>query len=379
MTIKSIHQFVHSFVPRDAIGTHVINLQKVLQELGFDSDIYCLESKDEYSGIAKDYKSYNSVNPRETAVIYHLSTGSPVADFMRQLPDVKIINYHNITPAKFFYPWEPHVGVELTRGRQQLQELAPFVDLAIGVSLFNASEMIQVGYKQVVVAPVMMGSKEAINTINIEKPLENLSMQEQGNSQSVNWLFVGRIAPNKCQQDIIKSFFLYQKLYNPISKLSLVGGSSSHAYWRTLQRFITKLGLDSSVELTGAISDKDLEFKYKNAHVFVCLSQHEGFCVPLIEAMRHQIPIVAFDSSAIGETLLNAGLLLDSNDPLVVASAVNRISNDRSLRNYLIEAGKTRVKEFNLENSKSKYQDVITNFVTNYNSKDIHKSLADLI
>lgn len=375
MTIKSIHQFVHSFVPRDAIGVHVMNLQQVLQGLGFDSEIYCLESKDIYSEIATNYKSYKSLNPKETVVIYHLSTGSPVADFIKQLPDIKIINYHNITPPSFFYPWEPHVGVELTRGRQQLQELAPFVDLAIGVSLFNASEMIEVGYKQVVVAPVMMSLKKFRDS----GVLEDSQKENQGNFQRRNWLFVGRIAPNKCQQDIIKAFFIYHKLYDPKAKLYLVGGSSSHAYWRSLQRFIVELGLSSHVELTGAISDEDLESHYRSANIFVCLSQHEGFCVPLIEAMNQEVPVVGLNASAIGETILEAGILLENNDPVVVASTVNKITTEPNLRNYLIKAGKSRAKEFNLENSKKRYEEVITNFVTNHNLEINQNFLLDSI
>lgn len=376
MTIRSIHQFVHSFVPRDAIGVHVMNLKQVLQELGIDSDIYCLESKDSYSEIAKDYKSYRSTNPKETAVIYHLSTGSPVADFVAELADYKIVNYHNITPPKFFSPWEPHVGVELTRGRQQLQELASLTHLGIGDSLYNASEMTDMGYKDVVVAPVMMNIKDQDNTVELSH--NSYKIENQNNSQGTNWLFVGRIAPNKCQQDVIKAFFVYRKLYDPLAKLYLVGGYSSHAYWRALQRFVTKLDLDSSVKLTGAISDQDLESYYKTTDVFVCLSQHEGFCVPLIEAMKHQIPIVSLDSSAIGETLLDGGLLLKNSDPFVVASAVDRVTTDINLKSSLIKAGQTRAKELSLENSQQKYKEVMANFIASHNLDGSHFPLSEL-
>lgn len=365
MTIKAIHQFVHSFVPRDAIGTHVLNLRKLLQEFGMDSEIYCLESRGSHSDVAKEYRSYNSTNPKETAIIYHLSTGSPVADFVADLEDCKIVNYHNITPPEFFFPWEPHVGVELTRGRQQLQELAPVVELGIGDSFFNTFEMIQMGYKKAVVAPVMTNVKGFQQNLETTKDKNGTEVEIDLGS---HWLFVGRIAPNKSQHDVIKAFYIYRKLFDPLAKLSLVGGSSSHVYWRALHRFVTKLGLDSSVNITGPVSDIELENFYQKADVFVCLSQHEGFCVPLVEAMEHKVPIVSLDSSALGETLLNAGLLLKDNDPVIVASAVNRVLTDINVKNSLVKAGQMRVKELSLDSSREKYRKVIANFIDDYNS-----------
>lgn len=377
MTIKAIHQFVHSFVPMDAIGTHVLNLRQLLQEFDMDSEIYCLESRGSHSEIAKEYTSYRSTDPTETAVIYHSSTGSPVADFVAKLDDYKIVNYHNITPPKFFFPWEPHVGVELTRGLQQLEELAPLVELGIGDSSFNTFEMTQIGYKKAVVAPVMSNVKACPQNLETTRKTQRAA-GDKANSLGSHWLFVGRIAPNKSQHDIIKAFYIYRKLFDPLAKLSLVGGSSSHVYWRALHRFVAKLDLGSSVNITGSISDIELENYYQTADIFVCLSQHEGFCVPLVEAMDHKIPIVSLESSALGETLLNAGLLLKDNDPVIVASAANRVRMDANLRNALIGAGQIRVEELSLDSAREKYRKIIASFIDDHNSHNasLSKSLS---
>ena len=174
------------------------------------------------------------------------------------------------------------------------------------------------------------------------RPLHPRRRSRQPNRRAptaVTWLFVGRLAPNKAQHDIVKAFAAYRRFHNPDARLHLVGGGREDGYARTLRRFVHALGLDDAVTLTGGVSPAELVAYYRAADVFVVCSEHEGFCVPLLEAMHHRVPIVAFASTAVPETLGDAGLLLDVKDPCTVAAAVDRVVTDAPLREQLVDAG----------------------------------------
>ena len=173
-------------------------------------------------------------------------------------------------------------------------------------------------------------------------------------------MFVGRVAPNKAQHDVVKAFAWYRRVFDAGASLTLVGGVSAGSYWVALQRFVTELGLSDAVRLAGSVPDAELEGLYRSADVFVCLSEHEGFCVPLLEAMAHGVPIVAFDAAAVPETLGDAGLLLGSKRPGFVAEAVARVVGDDRLRRALVDAGRVRLELFDLERSRRRLLDALT-------------------
>src|SRR5207244_2242555 len=162
------------------------------------------------------------------------------------------------------------------------------------------------------------------------------------------WLFVGRLCPNKAQHDIVRAFAIFRRLFDPAATLTLVGRSSSHRYETALRALISGLGLDDAVHLVGSITDAELAAAYRDADVFVCLSDHEGFCNTVVEAMAAGTPVIAFATSALPETVASGGLLLEDKDPWQVAVAAHRVMTDAALRATLVRAGRRRVDDLDL-------------------------------
>jgi glycosyltransferase involved in cell wall biosynthesis len=289
--------------------------------------------------------------------MYHSSVGSPVADFVAARDEPLIVDYHNITPAPFFARWEPALAGALMKGRRQLASLEARADLGIADSAFNAQELTDLGYARTSVVPILLdiGALEAAPAD--PKTLARLS--EAKGSGGVDWLFVGRLAPNKAQHDIVKAFAAYRRLYDSQARLHLVGASSSHQYEQSLLAFVNALDLGDSVDVTGGVSAGALTAYFDTADVYVVASEHEGFCVPLLEAMHHRIPIVAYAAAAVPETLGDAGLLLDAKDAYTIATAVHRVVSDDGLQAQLIAAGINRLRDFDITTSKKKLLDAL--------------------
>lgn len=346
--MTAVHQFLPSFAGRDAIGAHVLHLRSLLRGAGFDSEIYAAEIKKEMRDEARPYGEYRRSSRRRGNsdwLLYHASTGSPMAEFLRSSGNPLIVYFHNITEARFFDRWMPEAAGCVRDARIELRRLGPRAALGIANSKFSEAELVEAGFARTTVVPVMVdfADYEAAPHARTLARLEKAAAEG-----SAQWLFVGRIAPNKCQHDVVSAFALYRHLFDPQARLTLVGGRTSDAYWRALEAQVADLGLTDAVELADTIPFPTLLAYYRAASVFVCLSEHEGFCVPLLEAMHFGLPIVAYDSSAVGETVGDAGLVLIDKDPLLVATAVHRILSDPSLRSSLRSAGRTRLEGFSL-------------------------------
>jgi L-malate glycosyltransferase len=344
--MTAVHQFVPTLAPRDAVGTHYLAVQATLRDAGYRSEIYAYEGKAEYAKLARPFASFaGGADGEPTWLLYHSSIGSPVADFVLRRDEPLIVDYHNVTPAEFFAKWEPAVAGALMKGRRQLGDLAHRATLGLADSAFNAEELVAVGYPQTAVVPILLD----IDAMEQTPPDPHITRDGR-----TTWLFVGRLAPNKAQHDIVKAFAAYRRLYDSQARLRLVGASSSHRYEESLRAFIEALGLGDSVELLGGVSSAALMAYYDTADVFVVCSEHEGFLVPLLEAMHHKLPIVAYASSAVPGTLGDAGLLVSVKDAFTIAEAVNRVVSDAGLRSQLVAAGTARLREFDLARSKEK-------------------------
>lgn len=353
----AVHQFLPTFAPHDAIGTHARHAQRILRGMGMASEIYAEGARGVRRGQVHSYRSYaRHPTPGPTWLLYQLSTGSAVAEFLQARPEPKLVNYHNVTTAALFAPWEPHVGVELAEGRRQLGELAAGADLGIAVSAFNERELREAGYRRTAVAPVLV---DLDGDGSGPDPRVRSSLEAGKGGGGADWLFVGRVAPHKCQHDVIRALAAYRRVYDPHARLHLVGGAGSHAYVTTLRRYVAALGLGGAVRLTGAVSQGALLAHYRAADVFVCLSEHEGFCVPLVEAMGNEVPVVAFAAAAVPETVAGAGIVLGTKDPLTVAAAVHRAVHDDGLRRRLVAAGRRRAGGFTLARAASRFAEVI--------------------
>jgi L-malate glycosyltransferase len=336
----AIHQFVPSFAARDAIGHHALQLRALIRQLGFDSEIYAQDAHPEVRAVARSARSFlTGAAAERTWLLYHASTQSPLASGLLRRPEPLVIDYHNITPAESFAPWEPVIAAGQRQARRELRALAPAAVLGLADSAYNAAELDDLGCERTVVAPII------IDTDAFAGPVDD-ALADRLTLDGPAWLFVGRLAPNKAQHDLLRAFALYRRVYDPTARLWLVGGVSSDAYRRGLEQLVGRLGLGSSVHFAGSVSAAELAAYYRSASVFVCASDHEGFCVPLLEAMHHGLPIVAYASTAVPETLGDGGLCLVDKSPAVVAAAVARIDGDQALREAFVAAGRRRLADF---------------------------------
>jgi L-malate glycosyltransferase len=356
--LVAVHQFIPSFTAGSAMGTHALEVTAALRDMGIDTHTWVGEARGVPRRDVSPYKRFRGGSDPQSFLLYQLSTGSLMADFVRQRPEPKIVNYHNVTPAEFFEPWEPLVVPELVEGRHQLARLAPVTDLAIGVSDYNTAELEDAGYGKALTAP-FLADYDKLGTTSDLAVEERLRREKDGGG--ANWLFVGRVAPHKCHHDIIKAFAAYRRLYDPKARLRFVGGSASHLYLTTLSKYAAALDLTDAVDLVGNVSQPALVAHFRTADVYVNLSEHEGFCVPLLEAMWHGVPTVAYRVAAVPETVGDppAGLLLDNKSPVTVAAAVHRVLSDDPLRHDLIAAGHRRVQDFSIARTRARFREVI--------------------
>lgn len=355
-----IDQFIPSLVARDAQGAHVTHVRRTLQSMGIVSEIYAMAIDPGIGVDAHPYRSFARVphQPR-TWLMYQLSTGSTIVPWLLARPEPKIVNYHNITPGHLLAPWAPAVGLEVAAGRSQMARLAVVTELAIAVSSYNEKELIEAGYRSTTVVPLFtdLGGAERLGHG------EAATSGEVRTARGGRWLFVGRIVPNKCQHDLVAALAVYRRLYDPHADLTLVGKPTLASYDDALRTYTAELGLTSAVHFAGSVSPEILAAHYRAADVVVCLSEHEGFCVPLLEAMLLGIPIVALAAGAIPETLGGSGLVLDDKSPSTVAAAVHRVMSDSLLRDRMVERGRARAAEFSVDRTAERLKEVIGGLV----------------
>ncbi len=353
--MTAVHQLTPSFAPRDAIGNHILHAQAVLREMGLRSEIYVGDAWREVAHLTTPFREL-TVQPGEpTWLLYHASTGSPMADFLIERPEPKLLDYHNITPASLFGPWEPHVGVELQAARRQLADLASHTSFAMADSSYNEAELIELGYAPTTVVPILFDQASFADAVD-SRLLDRLRSASKG----AVWLFVSRIAPNKAHHDLMNAFAVYRRVYDQHATLRIVGGSASHAYVTALEQQRSALQLDDAVVFTGNVSDRDKAAHFEAADVYVSTSDHEGFGVTLLEAMHHDLPVVAYGSTAVPETMGDGGLCLDSKEPARMAAAVHRVLTDTALREALVAAGRRRLAAFDLSVTRARLRDVLS-------------------
>jgi glycosyltransferase involved in cell wall biosynthesis len=338
-------QFVPTFEP-GAVGAHLQQVRRLLEERGVTTETYAEHIRPALAGQAADFRRYDA--QLDDVVLYHVAIGSGVADFVRDQSSTLVIDHHNITPAHFWEGWEPPVVAATAWARHQLAELAPRAAVGIAHSAYSEAELTELRCYRTAVVPILLDT-DLFDRAADPDALEQL----QGNGTV--WLFVGRVAPNKAQHDLVKAFAVYRRVYDPSATLRIVGASSSDAYVEAIRRLIVALDLVGAVELTGAVPDAELVAHYRAADVFVCVSEHEGFCVPLLEAMHHGVPIVAYGATAVGETLAGGGIALPGKAPSLVAAAVARVHDDPTLRDALVAAGRRRLADFSLETTRARY------------------------
>ena len=342
--------------------------------MGVQTEIFAAHVHPEVRDRGRDFREHDA-GPAPDLILYQTSIGSPVGDYVMSRPEPLVLNYHNMTPAEFFDPWEPAVAAELDHGRRQLARLARRADHAIAVSQYNADELLSLGMApgSVSVSPVLFRPlwESGNATRSLEFGSAELPGRLSGSGASgaepnsvqrealpATMLFVGRLSPNKCQQDLVGVLAGVVAL-GVDARLVLVGGVSSSGFVEAVVALAEGLGVSDRLVVAGSVSEAELVGFYESADVFVSVSEHEGFCVPVVEALGFGVPVVAFGAAAVPETLAGAGLVLGDKSPGVVAEAVVRVLSDPVVREGLVSRGRVRARELGLAASTASMRAVL--------------------
>lgn len=327
-----VHQFTAVYAERDAVGQHTFAVDSLLKEMGCKTVLFAERSCRNSQIEVIDFRRHSKF-PKPDLVLYQLSTGSPVGDYLTTCPEPLVLNYHNITPSEYYGPWAPHIAHILMQAREQLALLSGNAYAGIADSRFNAQDLYELGMSNVSVVPVIFEAANVPTTLN-SKPLDTPIL-----------LFVGRLVPNKRIECLISTLVLLRQKWKK-ARLILVGSSVVVEYETALRQLVDRLNLTDAVEFTGSIAGPIRDLFYSTASVYVSASTHEGFCVPVIEAMNASLPVVAHNSTAVPETVGDAGLLIDRSDPLTFAKAIDSILVNSELRAEMIDKGVARASRF---------------------------------
>ena len=356
--MTSCHQFVPTLEP-GAIGNHTLEVQQTLRAAGVESEVFTEFLHPSLPGRALPYAAYASdfSGHRDDLLMYQFAIGSVVASFLRSRPERKALYHHNLTPPAMLAGWDPEILPGLRWGRRQLVELASDVDFALAVSSYNRDDLREAGYRDIDIVPILLDLALFDREVD-DATLRRLDHDRQGGGSDL--LFVGRVVPNKCQHNLVKAFVAYRQAYDPKARLRLVGEFASPRYVDALRQFARDAGVADAIEFAGPVSAGSLSAYYRTADVFVSASEHEGFCVPLLEAMHHRVPIVAVAAAAVPETVADAGVLLVSRSPTEFAAAIHSVLANESFRERLVAAGVGRLDDFDLARTRRRLLEVLS-------------------
>lgn len=336
--LKEIHQLLPNLAYGDAISNHALFIRDYLRSCGYKSDIFARYIDLDVQQDANVFQT-TSIS-QQAGLLYHHSIGSELTAYAITHPGPKCLIYHNITPAEFFQPYRPEFAKILEIGRSELEQLAVQFPISVGDSAYNAAELAAFGFAEPGVLPIAVAPQKW------DTPADAPLMAQLQDGKS-NLLFVGRLAPNKRQDDLVEAFAHYLTLDRQ-ARLIIAGyGDTSDLYYCHLINIIQRLNLAGHVLVTGQVNDTQLLALYRTAHLFWSMSEHEGFCVPLIEAMWFDVPVLAYKSSAVPETLGEAGIMFTSKDDLLqVAALAKLLIKDEILRSKVINAQRKRRETF---------------------------------
>lgn len=342
MSKTAIHQITPAFSYADAISNQIDYIRTMLREWGYESHIYAQFSDERVAERALDYTLCKGT--RNDILIYHYSIGSAVHEVVRQWPGRVIVYYHNITPAHFVEEYNPGMVRVLVEGREKLAEFKD-ADFALAASEYNKQELLELGYQNVEVLPYSVYFDDLLRSANSPAGLKVIEAYDR--EDWINILFVGRIVPNKRQDDLIHAFSYYHECINPRSRLFLVGGTNNAPNYHLELELLTAMhGLDD-VFFTGPVGlQEGLGGYFRAADVFLCLSEHEGFCVPLLEAMFFDIPVIAYRATGVPYTLGEAGILVTRKRYDVIGELIDLVTTDAALRRQIVTKQRNRLNDF---------------------------------
>ncbi len=325
----AVHQVLATLGYGDAIGHEVLGIQRVLRAAGYDSEIFVETADRRLEDLTLDYRDLPSASHPDNLLIHHFSIGSRASRVAYALPDRMALVYHNITPPEFFIDVHPLLVQLCYLGRRELGAYASRVELGLGDSEYNRAELEALGFPNTAVLPVVPDFS------HLSGP-PNFMQAGAFDDDWVNILFVGRVIPNKRIEDVVRAFHAYKRWFNPRSRLLLVGSHGGfERYLAMVHDFVARLGA-ADVHMLGHVSNEELAAYYEIADVFLCASEHEGFCVPLMEAFHMGVPVVAHAAAAVPATMDGGGILFDGKDPIEIAGLLDALVSNASLRTSVL-------------------------------------------
>jgi glycosyltransferase involved in cell wall biosynthesis len=332
--------------------------------MGFESEVYASAVHSAFEGKVHLLHELDGAPQGDRFLVYQLCAQSPISDWLIGRSEPVAVNYHNVTPPSFFRPWDRSAFLaQMTAGLQAAQ-LSRVASIGICVSEANAMDLQQKGWsaESTPVVPVLMD----LDDFDVQpdpKLSETLAARDADARSGTRWLFVGALSPHKQQHVLVRALALYRKTYDPRASLTLVGSPRTVSYSTALKEYVAELGLQKAVTVAGAVSHAELVAHYNAADVFVSASGHEGFCVPLVEALHHNLPVLALAAGAVPATLGDAGILLPDASAPTIAAAVARVQSDGALRASLREAAQRRLAELSLDRTREQMEAVVRAWV----------------
>jgi L-malate glycosyltransferase len=325
-----IHQVLATLGYGDAIGHEVLGIQRVLRGAGYESEIFVETADERLEPLTRDYRELVDFSHRDHLLLHHFSLGSKASRTAFALPDRMALIYHNITPPEYFVGLHRRLARQCFRGRRELRAYAERCDLAMGDSEFNRLDLESLGFPRTAVLPVVP------DFTHLDREPRWMLAQEFDDDWS-NIVFVGRVITNKKIEDLIRSFHAYHTVFNPRSRLLIVGSYSGfERYLASLNHLAASLNA-THVHFVGHVTDEELVAFYEIADLFLCASEHEGFCVPLVEAFYKEVPVLAYAATAVPATMDGAGVLYRDKTPAHVAHLMDAILSNAAVRDRIIE------------------------------------------
>jgi L-malate glycosyltransferase len=348
-----INQWVPAAHRGDAIGDSARRVRGMLRRSGHSSDIFALTIDDDLRREVRPFADQAAT--RGDVTIFHYAQPSPMTDAFGSLDGARVLQYHNITPASFFAPYSPQLFRLAALGRRELQSLLGRVDLALGDSEFNRSELEALGFAPTGVMPI------AVDTARITDAPPRPALDRILGDGLINILYVGRIVPNKRIEDHIRLAEVYKRYVDSYYRFIFVGRYDGvPAYYAQVRALIAEYKmLPDRFWFTGAVPDEDLGTFYRWADAYVSLSEHEGFCVPLVEAMAANVPILAYAAGAVPETLGGAGLLFTPKDLELAAEMLAMLVYDRPVRDAVLEGQRSRLQAFSPARLETRLNEIV--------------------
>jgi glycosyltransferase involved in cell wall biosynthesis len=324
-----VHQVLATLGYGDAIGHEVLGIQRVLSGAGYESEIFVETADHRLEPLTRDYRELIDASHPDNLLLHHFSLGSKASRTAFALPDRMALIYHNITPPQYFLGVHRTLVRQCFRGRRELRAYVGRSDLALGDSEFNRCDLEALGFERTGVLPVVPD----FSHLDLAP---NRLVADEFDDDWTNILFVGRVIPNKRIDDVIRFFHAYHTVFNPRSRLLIVGAHSDfERYLATLNQLVAALDL-TQVHFAGHVSDEELVAYYEIADLFLCASEHEGFCVPLVEAFYKQVPVLAYAATAVPSTMDGAGVLFENKDPEHVAALMDAVVSECGLQDAIV-------------------------------------------